>query len=402
MPIEKISGVYLDEAVDYELSGTGSKIPIFIGLTGNTATTGYKVDGTQILKFTSYEDVNKATSAGGIGVVDASTAAPTNLLNGVLRQFYEEARLTKPDDIGVPYIYVIDVGAGTARDSWLNALETALIKNDADILVFIGTETISYTPEGESDPVTYSVVDLMNAVKAKLNAKTSVFELFNAFFTRKDGNDNALITLTTENHTQESRIGVIEWDNYRVGKSIARICLTPYNTEVGYLPYRSVAPGTFKERTSAQKIALQTAGIIFNHDEIVNDTIYPRMNRCIATSYAATNRPADARFHARFIADEVLKQIYEVAYPFVKANDTATNLVKLQVKVDTVIDSFIRAEEVVPWNKDTEKGTRLTVQESSEDPFDIEITGYIQPVNAIDQILVRERINTAALYSGGS
>ena len=49
MAIEKISGVYLDEAVDYELSGTGSKIPVFIGLTGNTASTGCKVDGTQIL-----------------------------------------------------------------------------------------------------------------------------------------------------------------------------------------------------------------------------------------------------------------------------------------------------------------------------------------------------------------
>ena len=397
MPIEKISGVYLDEEVDYELTGTGGKIPIVIGLTGNTGTNDYKVDGTNVMKFTGYEDLNKATTAGGIGAVAADATTSTNLLNFTLRKFYEEARLTKPDDIGVPYIYVIDVGDGTSKTAWLNALEHALVKNDADVLAFIGTEGIM---DGQT---AYSVVDLMKAVKTALNAKTNTFELFDAFFTKKDATDAQLIALTdATNGIQKSRIGVIEWDNFNVGKSLARICLTPYHTEVGYLPYRSVEPGEFPERTGAQKLALQTAGIIFNHDEIVNDDINPRMNRCISTSYAATNRPADARFHARFIADEVLKQIYEAAYPFIKANDTATNLVKIQVKVDTVVDSFIRAEECVAWNKDTEKGTKLTVIESSEDPYDMEIVGYIQPVNAIDNILVREKINSAALYTGGS
>ena len=38
MAIEKISGVYLDEEVDYELSGTGGKIPVVIGLTNNSGT----------------------------------------------------------------------------------------------------------------------------------------------------------------------------------------------------------------------------------------------------------------------------------------------------------------------------------------------------------------------------
>lgn len=397
MPIEKISGVYLDEEVDYELSGTGSKIPIFIGLTGNSGTNDYKVDGTNVMKFTNYDELNRATTAGGIGAVDASATTSTNILNLVLRKFYEEAKLRQPEDIGVPYIYVIDVGNGTSKTAWLNALENALVKNDADILAFIGTENIT---DGEA---AYSVVDLMKTVHAALKTKTNTFEIFNSFFTIKDGTDAQLIALTdATNGIQKSRIGVIEWDKFNVGKSLARICLTPYNTEVGFLPYRSVEPREFPERTSAEKLALQSAGIIFNHDEIVNEDINPRMNRCIATSYAAINRPADARFHARFIADEVLRQIYAEAYPFIKANDTATNLVKLQVKVDTVVDRFIREEECVAWNKDTEKGTKLTVQPSNEDPYDMEIVGPIQPVNAIDTILVREKINTAALYSGGS
>ena len=397
MTIEELPGVYYDEEMTYELTGVGSKIPVFIGLTGNTGTNDYKVDGTSVLKFTGYEGLNKATTAGGIGSVPSSSTTSTNTLNLVLRKFYEEARLTKPDDIGVPYIYVIDVGDGTSKTAWLNALEHALARNDADVLAFIGTENIT---DGNAN---YSVVDLMKAVKAALNTKTNTFEIFNAFFTKKDATDQELIALTdATNGIQKSRIGVIEWDNYNVGKTLARICLTQYNTEVGYLPYRSVEPGEFPERTGAEKLALQTAGIIFNHDEIVNDSINPRMNRCVATSYSATNRPADARFHARFIADEVLRQIYEVSYPFIKANDTATNLVKLQVKIDAVVDSFIRAEECVGWNKDTEKGTRLTVIESSEDPYDMEVVGYIQPVNTIDNILVREKINTAALYTGGN
>lgn len=391
MTITRIPGVYLNEEVDYELSGTGSKIPIFIGLTGNTGTASYKVDGTSILKFTQYDDLNKATTAGGIGAVTGDTS--DNTLNLVLRKFYEEAALKQVDDIGVPYIYVIDVGDGTNKNAWLSAIETALEKNDADLLAFIGTEDIT----------NYSVVDLAKATRTALETRTTTFEIFNAFFTKVDATDAELIALTdATNGVQKSRIGIIEWDNYRVGKTIARICLTPYSQEVGYLPYRSVEPGEFPDRTSAQKLALQNAGIIFNHDEIVNDTINPRMNLCLATSFAATNKPADSMFHARFIADEVLKEIYEVAYPFIKANDTATNLVKLQVKVDTVVDRFIREGECVAWNKDTGLGTRLIVQESDKNPYDIEIVGTIQPINAIIAINVREKINTAALYSGGS
>ena len=391
MAITKIPGVYLNEEVDYELSGTGSKIPIWIGLTGNTGTQSYKVDGTSIMKFTGYDDLNKATTAGGIGAVTGDTS--TNTLNLTLKQFFKESALKQVDDIGVPYIYVIDVGDGTDKDAWLNAIETALSKNDADLLAFVGTDNIT----------NYSVVDLMKATRAALETRTTTFEIFNAFFTKKDATDAELIALTdATNGVQKSRIGIVEWDDYRYGKSIARICLTPYSNEVGFLPYRSVEPGTFPDRTSAEKLALQNAGIIFNHDEIVNDTINPRMNLCLATSFAATNKPADSMFHARFIADEVLKEIYEVAYPFIKANDTATNLVKLQVKVDTVVDSFIREGECVAWNKDTGLGTRLIVQESDKNPYDIEIVGSIQPVNAIIAINVREKINTAALYNGGS
>lgn len=392
MVFNKIPGVYLNEDVDYELSGVGSKIPVFIGKTGNTGSADYKVDGSVALKFSNYDDLNKAITAGGIGL--------DNDLNKVLKNFFEEARLKQPDDIGVPHVYVIDVGAGTSRDAWLTAVETAFSKIDASIMVFVGTENIQYTPEGAEEPVTYSVVDLAKAVKVAIDTRTHTFDLWNAFFTKKDATDAQLIALTdATNGVQKSRIGIIEWDNYRFGKTVARICLTPFNQEVGFVKYRSVEAGEFPERNLTQKLALQNAGIIFNHDEMYSDEMNPRMNICLATSYAATNKPADAMFHARFIADALLKDIYEAIYPLIKANDTASNLVKIQVKIDTVIDEYIRNGDCISFNKDTGIGTRLIAQPSDKDPYDVEIVGSIQPVNAILAIDVKEKLNTAAVYT---
>ena len=392
MVFNKIPGVYLNEDVDYELSGVGSKIPVFIGKTGNTGTNDYKVDGSVALKFSNYDELNKAITAGGIGL--------DNDLNKVLKNFFEEARLKQPDDIGVPYVYVIDVGAGTSRDAWLTAVETAFSKIDASIMAFVGTENIQYTPEGAEEPVTYSVVDLAKAVRVAIDTRTHTFELWNAFFTKKDATDAQLIALTdATNGVQKSRIGIIEWDNYRFGKTVARICLTPFNQEVGFVKYRSVEAGEFPERNLTQKLALQNAGIIFNHDEMYSDEMNPRMNICLATSYAATNKPADAMFHARFIADSLLKNIYEAIYPLIKANDTASNLVKIQVKIDTVIDEYIRNGDCISFNKDTGLGTRLVAQPSDKDPYDVEIVGSIQPVNAILAIDVKEKLNTAAVYT---
>ena len=392
MVFNKIPGVYLNEDVDYELSGVGSKIPVFIGKTGNTGSADYKVDGSVALKFSNYDDVNKAITAGGIGL--------NNDLNKIIKNFFEEARLKQPDDIGVPYVYVIDVGAGTSRDAWLTAVETAFSKIDASIMAFTGTENIQYTPTGETDPVSYSVVDLAKAVRVAIDTRTHTFELWNAFFTKKDATDAQLIALTdATNGVQKSRIGIIEWDNYRFGKTVARICLTPFNQEVGFVKYRSVEAGEFPERNLTQKLALQNAGIIFNHDEMYSDEMNPRMNICLATSYAATNKPADAMFHARFIADSLLENIYEAIYPLIKANDTASNLVKIQVKIDTVIDEYIRNGDCISFNKDTGLGTRLIAQPSDKDPYDVEIVGSIQPVNAILAIDVKEKLNTAAVYT---
>ena len=83
MPITKRPGVYFNETTEYELQGNGGKIPVWIGKTGNTAATGYKVDGTQINKFSSWNEINRSIANGGIG-----TNKETNPLLSVLEDFF--------------------------------------------------------------------------------------------------------------------------------------------------------------------------------------------------------------------------------------------------------------------------------------------------------------------------
>ena len=137
MATSEIPGVYYDEDVIYALTGEGSKIPVIIGATGNTYdeehNPNYKVDGTVIRKYYNWDEVNVAITASnpGVGVYSENT---TNQLSKFLKEFFEEARLQFNSDVGVPYIYVIDVGDGTVKQSWLNAIDLAKSKLDASKL----------------------------------------------------------------------------------------------------------------------------------------------------------------------------------------------------------------------------------------------------------------------------
>lgn len=134
MPITKLPGVYYDENVDYELVGDGSKIPVFIGYTGNEATDDYKTDGSNIQRFVHWKDVNKAVDNGGIGVYEEGTK---NLLLKTLQEFFEEAKMNTSADIGVPYIYVIDLGKAEDKNAWVNAFSNAKVKAESTLEVYV-------------------------------------------------------------------------------------------------------------------------------------------------------------------------------------------------------------------------------------------------------------------------
>lgn len=374
MPITKLPGVYYDENVTYELTGEGSKIPVIIGATGNTATDDYTVDGTVIRKFTNWEDVNKATTAEipGIGIYSENT---TNQLSKFLYEFFEEARLQVNSDIGVPYIYIIDVGDGKAKQSWLNALELAKTKFDATVEIYVGADSIT----------SYELKAFLDGAYAGIKEGTKDLDLRCAFTTKGYNNPNSvtdaqLKALTAETTgVQYSRIGICE--PLLFGKTMARICCTPSNTEPGFYEYRSVEPGTFKDRTKAEMLSLQNAGIIFNRDEHINGNIYPKLNLCVATSFAAPvgSRPADALFHARFNADALLREVFEACYHQIKANESASNLAYLQTRINKIVNDKVSAEEMIKYDEKTENGTKLVVNQSDADPYSLIITGQMQP-----------------------
>ena len=120
MVINKIPGVYYTESLEYDVVGEGAKIPVFIGKTGNTGTTSYKVDGSVVLSFNSYEEACRATTAGGIG-----TDPETNPLLAVLKDFFEENIRKTAGDIQVPKVYVIDCGSATTIAVWTTAIATS-------------------------------------------------------------------------------------------------------------------------------------------------------------------------------------------------------------------------------------------------------------------------------------
>ena len=385
MPITKRPGVYFNETTEYELQGNGGKIPVWIGKTGNTAATGYKVDGTQINKFSSWNEVNRSIANGGIG-----TDTSTNPLLAALKDFFEEAEIQTTDDIGIPYIYVIDVGAGTSKDVWLTALTTAKTAIDAVIEFYVGAENISDNG--------YTLPDFINAAYASISTETARLSLRTGFTTKANATDDELIALNpSSGGILKSRIGIIE--PLKFGKHAARLCCTPYYIEPGFLEFRTVEPGQFKSRTDAEILALQNAGIIFGADEVVSDLVVCRINLAVSTSFAKNPRPADSLFHARFNADNLLRNVFKAVFTQVKANEAASYIVKAQTKVDAVIDEEVRLERMIPYNNETGDGTRLTLVESDSNPYDMELKGQIQGINCTTAIIVKAKIKNPAVIA---
>ena len=385
MALDKIPGLYYDEAADYQTAGTGGKIPVFIGVTGNTATTGYAVDGTQINKFQNWEEVNRTIANGGIG-----TDTATNKLLAVLKDFFEEAEPKSPEDLGIPHVYVIDVGAGTSKDVWLTALTTAKTKTDAIIECYIGAEAITDTG--------YTLPDFILAAEASIATECANLNIRTGFTTKEGATDAQLIALNpTSGGILKSRIGICE--PLKVGKHFARICTTPYYIEPGFLEFRTIAPGTFASRTRAEELALQNAGIIFGHDEKVNDLTLCRINLSTSTAFAANPRPADCLFHARFNADNLLRRVFEAVYPQVKANESSSNIITSQTRVDAVIDEEVKAERMIAYDETTGDGTKLNLVESTSQPYDMELSGQIQPINCTGPIVVKAKIKNPKIVA---
>ena len=98
-------------------------------------------------------------------------------------------------------------------------------------------------------------------------------------------------------------------------------------------------------------LALQNAGIIFNRDEHINGNVYPKINLCVSSAFASNPRPADAMFHARFNADDLLREVFEACYSQIKANESATNIAYLQTRINKIVNDRVSSEEMIQYDE---------------------------------------------------
>ena len=91
--------------------------------------------------------------------------------------------------------------------------------------------------------------------------------------------------------------------------------------------------------------------------------------------------------------------MFEAVYPQVKANESSSNIVTAQTAVDAVIDDEVKAERMISYDETTGDGTRLILVESTSNPYDMELSGQIQPINCTGPIVVKAKIKNPKIVS---
>lgn len=368
--------------------GNGGEIPIFISPTLNTTALA------DITKFTKYDDCAKTVANGGIGT------STTNYLTPILKDFFEESLKVNTDDLGVPYIYVKDLGEsvpGTATP-WVNAIRDAKIKNEVRVEAYVFQKPANATAEATTTLIT-DVASIMNNVASALDAEAEKGKPRIAYFTILGLSDIELRELTKSTNAtkiQHSRVYLVEPKDF--GKTIARICTTPIPDEPGYYKYRSVQPGHFTERldsdidnkdtTGNVPLGLQHCGIVVNVDERTSSEIYPRINLCVATSYTMGDdeRPTDSLLYARRNVDQLQREAVDIVFNQLKRRETSGYLTDTQADLDLLVYDKIEAGFM-------KKGTSITVLESDNVPEELQIITEAYPVNITGKITMTTYIH---------
>ena len=346
------------------LSGEGAQIPIFIGITGNSS------PATGIQKFKSYTAAERTVANGGIG-----TDPATNPLLAVLKDFFAEGRKNEADDIGIPYVYVIDLGNTTVANAapWVAAMETAKIKREITNEVYVGFKATDDKAK---------VISILTSALASIKADNEYGNPRIAYTTLIGATDAQLMAFTDDEQEafiQSPRLGLCEPKYF--GRILAKIMTTPYYEEPGYTDFRSIAPGEFNNRTPSVENDMQDHGIIFIKDELAGSEIHPRINLAVSTAFAASvdARPNDCLLHARRNVDQLIREVYVALYRQIKRNETETNLIYCQTDVDVIVNRFLDAGHMMD-------GTAINVVESDANPYRLIADGVSVPVNSTDFI----------------
>lgn len=354
------------------LSGEGGEIPVFIGKTNNESPTTISDDN--LLKFTKYNKAAKATNAGGIGVEPEEIT--TNPLLAAIKDFFIESARTETDDTGVPYVYAIDLGSAPTVELFTKACELTFKKKEITVMAFVGQSDIA----------------LMSAVATYLEGIHKKGQLRIAYFQPDAATtDTDLIKLTDttqQTHINNARICIPEYKFF--GRTVARICLTPYYEEPGYHYYRSITPvatavtgdDTFNERDDTVEDSLCEAGIIYNHDEEVVDPIRPCIALATSTAYAlGDERPNDSLLHARRNADHQFRELQKIIGLQLKRNETEVNLRYVKSDCESYLLSEVKAKKL-------QSDYEVKVVESNSNPYSLYFTAKVVPVNSTQYIEV--------------
>lgn len=437
MAFNKLGGIYYTETYEIQKQDYGGSIPCFIGRTNSTANRKIK----QLQKFNNFEQVNKTVANGGLGVYEEEK--DTNPLLKAIHDFCEETKMMTEEYVACPYFYVIDLGTASTIIDWIDSIEISKLKREIDFEVYVGfTGVTDSTISGEDKTAGVFESFILTVNHDLINYRQTIGDFRKAFFTLQSYDtttnkyrneawyrenysttDASLIALAntlmntatsykykdyssttvtettiTSNTSSKSRTYLLEplW----FGKTVGRISITPYDMEPGYYAYNTLTVDDIILRKPSEQLNLQVHGIIFNHLEETSAEEYVKINRTQAVSSNTTGQiPPDALFQARNLCDVLLTRLFDIVYPQIKNKETETNINYLQTQVNKVINDGIGDGDFIPpyIQSNERKGTFMAVQESSEDAYDLELVGMIQPVNCTYSIHIVAQINDAKI-----
>ena len=348
MTIEQTPNItYTETDQNPKMIGSGAVIPLVIGQTGNTV----EPDNITIKKYKSLTQIGATVANGGIGNADS------NMSYQFFKKFLKETKKIYSDDVGLPYVYFIDMGsiAFTNGEAWAKAFNLAMTQRDIGKIAIVGFKKTNATTAISASEIA-SIVGILSAGNQILVEDSKKGSPKRLMFTVADATDEDMMKITDDasaSFIQKSRVLPCAPDFYP--EMVARFCLTPYDEEPGFYDFRSVSPDDVVVRTEDMEENLQNAGINFIRKEMEGSIEHARICLGVSSAMAANIRPNDVLPHFRRNVDHLINRIVVAAYPYLKRNESKGAM---------------------------QEGTEITAVESDINPFQIFIKGNAKPVNA--------------------
>ena len=368
MTIEQTPNItYTETDQNPKMIGSGAVIPLVIGQTGNTV----EPDNITIKKYKSLTQIGATVANGGIGNADS------NMSYQFFKKFLKETKKIYSDDVGLPYVYFIDMGsiAFTNGEAWAKAFNLAMTQRDIGKIAIVGFKKANATTAISASEIA-NIVGILSAGNQIIVEDSKKGSPKRLMFTVADATDEDMMKITDDasaSFIQKSRVLPCAPDFYP--EMVARFCLTPYDEEPGYYDFRSVSPDDVVVRTEDMEEDLQNAGINFIRKEMEGSIEHARICLGVSSAMAANIRPNDVLPHFRRNVDHLINRIVVAAYPYLKRNESKSSIEMFQTDIDTIVEEEIE-------NGAMQEGTEITAVESDINPFQIFIKGNAKPVNA--------------------